>query len=106
MKPTSYLIFAILTAHSLCAQTAILRGQITDESGAVIPGATVSLSGAGTPKTTATDGTGAYTFAGLTPGAYSVQASAPELSMAQPAKVNLKAGAQVLNLTLHVATVA
>ena len=98
--------FLVVTAPSLCAQTAILRGQITDESGAVIPGATVSLSGAGTPKTTAADGTGAYTFAGLTPGAYSVRASAPELSMTQPAKVNLKAGAQVLNLTLHVAAIA
>jgi Carboxypeptidase regulatory-like domain len=94
---------ALFTAHSLCAQTAILRGQVTDESGAVIPGATVSLSGAGTSKTTAADETGGYTFSGLTPGTYSVHSSAPELSMAQPAKVNLKPGTQVLNLTLHIA---
>ncbi len=34
-----------LYALSLFAQTATLRGQVNDESGAVIPGAKVSLAG-------------------------------------------------------------
>ncbi len=52
------------------------------------------------------DEAGAYSFAGLPPAAYSVQASAPQLTQAQGAKVTLKPGSQVLNLTLTVASLA
>ena len=107
MRLTFYFAVALIAAHSLSGQTAILRGQVTDESGAVIPGAKVSLKGpSGAPKTTTADGTGSYTFANLTPGNYSVQASAPNLVMAQPARVNLNPGTQVFNLVLHVASMA
>jgi hypothetical protein len=107
MRLTFYFALALFAAHSLSGQTAILRGQVTDESGAVIPGANVSLQGpSGSPKTTTADETGSYTFAGLTPGNYSVQASAPKLVMAQPAKVNLNPGTQVFNLVLHVASMS
>src|SRR5579863_3260204 len=101
------LCFIFIAAHSLCAQTAILRGQVTDESGAVVPSAKVTLRGApGGPKTAAADETGTYTFAGLPPGDYTVQASAPELSQAVPAKITLKPGSQSLNLLLRVASMA
>ena len=107
MRLTFYFAVALIAAHSLSGQTAILRGQVTDESGAVIPGAKVSLKGpSGAPKTTTADGTGSYTFAGLSPGNYSVQASAPQLVMAQPARVNLNPGTQVFNLILHIASMA
>ena len=67
-----------LFSHVLFAQTATLRGQITDESGAVIPGAKVTLSGpSGTVKSTAADNSGIYTFTTVTPGDYTVLASAP-----------------------------
>jgi hypothetical protein len=91
----------------LYAQTATLRGQVTDESGAVIPAAKVTLRGApGGPKTTTADVSGSYVFAGLAPGDYTVQASAPELSQAQPSPISLKPGTQVLNLMLRVASMA
>ena len=107
MRLTFYFAVALIAAHSLSGQTAILRGQVTDESGAVIPGAKVSLKGpSGAPKTTTADGTGSYTFAGLSPGNYSVRASAPQLVMAQPARVNLNPGTQVFNLILHIASMA
>lgn len=107
MHRSLYLLLPLLAAHSLCAQTAILRGQVTDESGAVVPGAKIALTGApGGPKSTAADATGSYTFAGLTPGDYSVVASAPDLSQAQPARIALKPGAQTLNLVLRVASMA
>ncbi len=97
----------LFAAHSLCAQTAILRGQVTDESGAVVPGAKVSLRGtSGGAKSATADEAGAYTFVGLTPGDYTVQASAPELSQPQPARIALKPGAQALNLVLHVSSMA
>ncbi len=100
-------VLALLTAHSLCGQIATLRGQVTDESGALIPGAKVSLKGAaGLARTATTDATGAYSFAPLAAGDYSVQASAPQLVMAEPVRVNLSAGTQVLNLVLRVASMA
>jgi hypothetical protein len=105
VRLTFNFVLALFAAHSLWAQTAILRGQVTDESGAVIPGAKVSLKGpSGAPKTTTAGETGSYTFAGLTPGSYSIQATAPALATAQPAKVNLNPGTQVLNLVLRVAS--
>src|SRR5215472_15237546 len=100
--------FAILVlfAQALFGQTAILRGLVTDETGAVVPGAKVTLAGGGSAKSTAADSTGAYTFAGVQPGDYMVQASAPDLAQPQPVRVALKAGTQSVNLTLRVASMA
>ncbi|MDR3702776.1 MAG: carboxypeptidase regulatory-like domain-containing protein [Candidatus Sulfopaludibacter sp.] len=98
-----YAVF--LFSFSLFAQTVTLRGQVNDDSGAVIPGAKVSLAGpSGLNKSTTSDNTGTYTFTGLPGGNYTVEASAPELAQAQPARVSLKTGTQTLNLVLHVAS--
>ncbi len=98
-------LFLILTGASLSAQTAGLRGQVTDESGAVVPSAKVTLTAiGGSVKTTAADSVGDYSFTGLPPGAYAVRASAPELAQAQAAKIVLKPGQQTLNLLLQVAS--
>ncbi|HKE21592.1 MAG TPA: carboxypeptidase regulatory-like domain-containing protein [Bryobacteraceae bacterium] len=101
-----YLILvAVLFSSSVLAQTAVLRGQVADESGAVIPGAKVTLTGSGVAaRTVDADGTGSYSFAGLPPGTYSVQASAPQLKQDQPVRITLKPGTQSLNLVLHVAS--
>src|SRR3979411_1865592 len=104
-------LLSLMLSAALClpAQTSILRGLITDESGAVIPGAQVTLTGAdGTSsdvivKVTVADRRGAYTFTGLSSGAYKVQAAAPELTQPQPVSVSVAAGIQVLNLQLKVA---
>ncbi len=97
----------VLTAPSLFAQTATLRGQVADESGAVIPGAKVILSGTRTPPRTAVaDDRGSYIFAGVPVGTYSVEASAPQLTQPQPANIDLKPGSQTLNLVLKVESMA
>jgi Carboxypeptidase regulatory-like domain len=101
------LFLSVLLTSPLLAQTAVLRGQVTDESKAVIPGAKVTLTGpAGVVKTTAADNNGLYSFAALAPGSYAVQAAAPQLAMPQPAKIALKPGLQTLNLQLTVASIA
>jgi hypothetical protein len=101
------LVIAFLFSQVLFAQTATLHGQVTDESGAMIPGAKVTLNGtSGAVKSTVADHNGSYTFAGVPPGDYTVQASAPELSQAQPEKVALRAGSQSLNLMLKVASIS
>jgi len=93
--------------NSVSAQTASLRGQITDESGAVIPSAKVTLNGPSRlVKTATTLVDGSYSFVGLVPGEYTVQASAPELGLPQPVKIALKSGPQTLNLQLKVASTA
>src|SRR5579872_4506640 len=93
MNPIRYLLLSFLLTSPVMAQTATLRGQVTDESSAVIPGAKVSVTGpAGMVKTTTADNNGSYSFAALAPGSYTVQAAAPQLAMPQPAKVALKPG--------------
>ena len=79
---------------------------VTDESGALVPNARVLLTGPGSQtKTTSSDGAGAYSFSGLAPGNYTVQASAPQLALAAPAQVAIKTGVQTLNLQLSVAAI-
>jgi hypothetical protein len=99
------LTLLLLMTAPVFAQTATLRGQITDESGAIIPGATVTLTGpSGLVKTLTTGSDGSYSFVGLVPGKYKVMASAPDLAMAQPAPIALNGGVQSLNLQLKVAS--
>jgi hypothetical protein len=85
------------------AQTASLRGQVTDPNGAFIPAAKVTLNGpAGLVRTTTADDRGQYSFTGLPTGEYTVEASAPSLTLSEPAKITLNSGAQTLNLQLKV----
>lgn len=104
------------TAFVLCAglallhaQTALstLRGIVTDESGALVPQSTVRLTISGRPDQFATtNAEGAYTFANVEPGSYSVSAVAPGLALAKPVRLALKPGPQTLNLQLKVAALS
>lgn len=99
------IIILVLLAPAVFAQTATLRGLVTDESGALVPGAKVTLvSPNGVAKTALADGQGRYSFAPLTPGNYTVSATAPDLATPQQTKILLKAGPQTLNLQLKVAS--
>jgi hypothetical protein len=91
----------------LGAQTATLHGQVSDESGALVPGAKVTLSTAGAaPRTTAADDKGAYFFVNVAPGKYAVQSSAPQLTQGEAIQITLAAGTRTLNLTLKVTSVS
>ena len=59
--------------------TASLSGTVRDSSGAVVPRAQIVLRNVatGVENTTASNGAGAYLFLAITPGSYTVQASAP-----------------------------
>jgi len=74
--------------------TATLRGHIADPTGALIPGATVTITtSAGTAVTTTTaDSTGAYHVTGLPPGGYIVKASFPGFAPFQSPAIPLTAG--------------
>ena len=105
MKPAALLLLILCGAASSFAQNSILRGVVSDGSGAVVPNATVTLSGpGGVEKTATTGGNGAYVFVGLPTGDYAVQASAPQLVLAQAQALTIRPGTQTLNLRLMVAS--
>ena len=105
MKTAEFFLLVVCCAVSSFAQNSILRGVVTDGTGAVVPNATVTLSAPGrAEKTATTGGDGAYVFTGLTPGDYAVQASAPQLVLAQVQALTIRPGSQTLNLRLMVAS--
>ncbi len=75
-------VVCLLTALAIAAPAAAqldrsrISGTIKDESGAVVPGVTVTATNLSTqtPTVVVTDGSGLYTFPSLTPGRYSVSA--------------------------------
>jgi hypothetical protein len=79
MRKAVCALMATLLATMLVAQqnTGIVRGVLTDTSGAVIPAATVSLTGGDTRKTAVTQADGSYTFPGLPSGDYTVKVEFP-----------------------------
>src|SRR5215510_7355325 len=90
-------LFIILTAALVAAQQTrgTLRGAITDELGAAIVGANVTLTDAtGVQKKTTTNGEGVYSFAGLAPGKYTLQASAPGFALSEKKEVDVTTARQ------------
>ena len=80
-----------------------LRGVITDELGAVIVGANVTLTDAsGVQKKTTTNAEGVYNYAGLAPGKYSLIAIAPGFSPSDIKDIDVTAGRQSVDVTLKV----
>ena len=80
-----------------------LRGLVTDELGAAIVGANVMLTDAtGVEKKTTTNAEGVYTFAGLAPGSYKLQAVSPGFTLSEVQTVEVKAGRQSVDITLKV----
>lgn len=79
MKTSRVLVFAIVlvivsAAAGFAQQTGNIRGRVTDNTGAIIPGVTVTLTEpTGTQQTAVTSETGSYVFPRLIPGTYKVQ---------------------------------
>jgi hypothetical protein len=102
-QATHLLLLACLLSPSAVGQTASLRGQVTDETGAIVPGAKVTLTAAGGVERQAVAGdTGAYSFRGLQPGVYALQGTTQQMATAQPARIVLQPGAQTFDLRLKV----
>ena len=95
----------MLTSALVAAQQTrgTLRGSITDELGAVIVGANVTLTDAsGAQKKATTNGEGVYNSAGLAPGKYTLQAVAPGFAPSDSKEVEITGARQTLDVTLHV----
>ena len=82
-----------------------ISGEVTDSSGAVVPGATVKVTNVATNVVLplVTNGAGIYTAENLNPGPYNVQAEAPGFKIAVTKNITLEMGANVkVNLVLQV----
>ena len=90
----AFLVVLMLFAAGASAQTlGTLKGTLTDDTGSLIPGATVTVTGAGGVKKTAgTDADGVYSVSGLRPGTYMVHATSAGFAAADK-KVEFGTGA-------------
>src|SRR5512137_853666 len=70
----SLLLAAVALPLAAQSLTGTVTGVVKDEQGGVLPGVTVTLTGKTGSRTATTDAEGAYRFAGLDPGTYSVAA--------------------------------
>lgn len=88
-------------------RTGTVTGLVTDTTGALVPGATVEVTGSdGRQQTVTSDGEGRYSFAALAPGDYQMRVSAPGFSSAEGVKLTVAAGRTTsLNVPLKLAMV-
>ena len=97
------LLFASLVLH---AQTASLRGQVRDESGAMIPGAIVTAtSPSGKHLSTVSGADGSYMLKAVPNDKYQVEAKFSGFEMKSPESVMVHGRDATLNLVLKVSTV-
>ena len=64
------------TGHAQ-TQTGTVEGRVLDDQGAVLPGATLTLTGPRGAQTTVTDSVGVYRFVGVAPGTYALKSELP-----------------------------
>jgi len=98
------LLLSFLAAQ-LFAQATVgsVRGQITDPSGAFIPGATVAaINAQGQPRVVKTNGQGQYVINGLAPGTYTVAVGAKGFTRSETAGVEVAAASKTIDVQLTV----
>jgi hypothetical protein len=108
-------LFLLLSATALAQDTATLTGTVRDNTGAVIPGAVVTLKNAatGTTRDLTTNSAGEYVAAALPPGQYNLtvaasgfrnyQAEGVTLRVAQNARIDIsmQVGSAHQEVTVH-----
>lgn len=85
----------LLLSLTIAAQqrTGSLRGQVTDELGALVVGATVTITAAdGSEKTASTTAEGIYTINAIAPGPYTIRVAAPGFTTYEKTDLAIAAG--------------
>lgn len=100
-------LVAAFSTAAFAQARAGLRGQITDEFGASIVGASVTLTDAsGVAKTATTNADGAYSFTALVPGKYKIHAIAAGFATSEDVEVDVTAARRdPLNISLKIAAI-
>ena len=98
MRRSLFLVLALLLPATAPAQTTLgsVAGSVLDQSGAVLPGATVTLTNAGTGQamTTVSSETGAFTFPQVPVGTYRMTVTLEGFKSAEFTDVNVAVGQQ------------
>jgi hypothetical protein len=104
--PRNILLLAFIWILSVSASAqgpGGIRGVITDQSGALVPGAQVMARGPdGAVKQAVSGADGSYLLNGLAPGKYAVRATAAGLSQPDAATVDVSSAVSTANLTLRI----
>src|SRR3954447_12131763 len=100
------ILLGLLMVNTAFSQNGQLAGSVSDASGALIPGVTITATstGTGVATTTITNDSGAYTFPSLQPGIYRVSAELPGFQTSTVANLELRAIAMRQNFQLSVST--
>src|SRR5215467_3943240 len=101
------LIFFFIAA-AVFAQTAggTILGKVTDQTGAILPGADITIKNTATGVTRAvlSNETGLYNAANLQPGTYEIKVELPSFAIEIRKDINLNVGSEiVIDFPLHVA---
>ena len=103
-----FVVLLLVSVSACCAQsTATLSGVVTDPSGAVVPGAQITVHSleTGLDRLIVTDSAGLYIAPSLVPGDYQVQAKAAGFSQFTVKKVTLEVDQRVtVNMALALST--
>jgi hypothetical protein len=105
------LLFAafVLLPAAAWARDGTITGRVTDTTGALLPGVTVTVASpqALGVRTAVTDETGGYRVGLLSPGVYSVKYEHPGFNILERTGIQMSAGfVATLNIALEVATVS
>ena len=89
-------LLALCFQLSLAQQRAgSLRGQVSDELGALVVGATVTVTAAdGTQKTAVTNAEGVYNFNSLPPGPYTIRVDSPGFTVYEKTELTIASGSR------------
>src|SRR5512132_1489580 len=90
------LLLLASTLHAQASYTSQVRGVVTDQSGAVVQGALVTITNDGTGISTAahTNESGLYTITGLRPASYTVKCEAKGFQSAERKQLVLQVDQQ------------
>jgi hypothetical protein len=97
LPPPEQTPLPVLAAEKPADGKAFIHGVVTDQTQAVVVGATVDLTAAGAKKEVQTNAKGEYSFTGLDPGTYTLTVTAPNFAVKTLDFINVTAG---LELTL------
>ncbi len=101
-----FLLLAFAANATFAQTTGSLHGKVADPSGAVIPGATVTVkSSTGQTSTATSGGDGSYEVKNLAPGQYSITVSAEGFAPYSRGPVTIGGHAQMLDIPLQIEVV-
>src|SRR5688572_32733741 len=106
---TAAAVLTLVVAATAWAQDGVITGGVTDASGAVMPGVTVSLTGTSVMgvRTGVSDDQGGYRFGLLPPGAYTLKFEIPGFNAVVREGIQLTAGfTSTLNVVMNVGAVS